>query len=126
MRPAIDLWLPRKPPPPPGGAVMAQYQSRIGELEAWKSHMTTKYKRLEDRRAMDLEGFNRDVTALRKALGLTERKLHQMRLVLRLDVRLNPHPPPPRTRTLHTQWMSQHGLHTRSADTMAQTSPCSC
>lgn len=68
-------------------AVMAQYQSRIGELEAWKAHMTAKYKRLEDRRAMDLEGFNRDVTALRKALGLTERKLHQMRLVLRLDVR---------------------------------------
>lgn len=66
-------------------AVMAQYQSRIGELEAWKAHMTAKYKRLEDRRAMDLEGFNRDVTALRKALGLTERKLHQMRLVLRLD-----------------------------------------
>jgi hypothetical protein len=75
------------------GAVMAQYQNRISELEAWKAHMTTKYKRLEDRRAMDLEGFNRDVTALRKALGLTERKLHQMRLVLRLDVRPVPADP---------------------------------
>ena len=42
-------------------------------------------KELQTRRAMDLEGFTADVTTLRKLLNAVDRRLHQTRLVQRLD-----------------------------------------
>ena len=43
-------------------------------------------KQLEVRRALDAEGWLSDVTILRKQLQAVDRKLHQMRLVDRLQV----------------------------------------
>lgn len=40
-------------------------------------------KALEGRRAMDMEGFAADLSALRKMLTAVDRKLHEMRLVER-------------------------------------------
>lgn len=42
-------------------------------------------KELEHRRALDLEGFTADITHLRKSVVAVDRKLHQMRLVHRLE-----------------------------------------
>lgn len=43
-------------------------------------------KQLEIRRALDAEGWLSDVTILRKQLAAVDRKLHQMRLMDRLQV----------------------------------------
>ncbi len=43
-------------------------------------------KQLEMRRALDAEGWLSDVTILRKQLAAVDRKLHQMRLMDRLQV----------------------------------------
>lgn len=43
-------------------------------------------KQLEIRRALDAEGWLSDVTILRKQLAAIDRKLHQMRLMDRLQV----------------------------------------
>lgn len=43
-------------------------------------------KLLEIRRALDAEGWLSDVTILRKQLAAVDRKLHQMRLMDRLQV----------------------------------------
>jgi len=43
-------------------------------------------KQLEVRRALDAEGWLSDVTILRKQLAAVDRKLHQMRLMDRLQV----------------------------------------
>ena len=43
-------------------------------------------KHLEIRRALDAEGWLSDVTILRKQLAAVDRKLHQMRLMDRLQV----------------------------------------
>lgn len=45
-------------------------------------------KLLETRRALDAEGWLSDVTILRKQLAAVDRKLHQMRLMDRLQVRI--------------------------------------
>lgn len=50
-------------------SVMKQYQTRIKELEHALSSLTEKHKKLEFRRSLDVEGFNNDVTALRKQVG---------------------------------------------------------
>ena len=47
-------------------------------------------KQLEIRRALDAEGWLSDVTILRKQLAAVDRKLHQMRLMDRLQVCLHP------------------------------------
>jgi len=47
-------------------AVMHQYQGRIKELEEELSSLKEKHKALGTRRTLDLEGFSRDVTNLRK------------------------------------------------------------
>ena len=43
-------------------------------------------RQLEVRRALDAEGWLNDVTILRKQLAAVDRKLHQMRLMDRLQV----------------------------------------
>ena len=43
-------------------------------------------KQLDIRRALDAEGWLSDVTILRKQLAAVDRKLHQMRLMDRLQV----------------------------------------
>lgn len=40
---------------------------------------------MEHRRALDMEGFTNDVSLLRKQLASVDRKLHQMRLLDRLE-----------------------------------------
>jgi len=66
-------------------AVMVQYQNRLNELETQLAAAKDRYKKLEGRRTLDLEGFARDVTLLRQQLNKVERQLHQMRLVARLE-----------------------------------------
>jgi coiled-coil domain-containing protein 77 len=66
-------------------AVAAQYERRINELEGQLKTLRKKHKELEHRRALDLEGFTADVTALRRLLSAVDRRLHQTRLVQRLD-----------------------------------------
>ena len=66
-------------------AVAAQYERRINELEGQLKTLRRKHKELEHRRALDLEGFTADVTTLRRLLSAVDRRLHQTRLVQRLD-----------------------------------------
>ena len=66
-------------------AVAAQYERRINELEGQLRTLRKKHKELEHRRALDLEGFTADVTTLRRLLSAVDRRLHQTRLVQRLD-----------------------------------------
>ncbi|KAK3242884.1 hypothetical protein CYMTET_47438 [Cymbomonas tetramitiformis] len=66
-------------------AVMTQYENRIKDLDAQLGSLRGKHKALEARRLLDLEGFTRDVTLLRKQLCAVDRKLHQLRLANRLE-----------------------------------------
>lgn len=66
-------------------AIATQYERRIKELEGSNKAIKKKMKELQTRRAMDLEGFTADVTTLRKLLNAVDRRLHQTRLVQRLD-----------------------------------------
>lgn len=63
----------------------SQYEQRIGDMETKIMRLKEKNKQLEHRRALDLEGFTNDITILRKQLAVVDRKLHQMRLVDRLE-----------------------------------------
>ncbi len=58
-------------------------------------------KQLEVRRALDAEGWLSDVTILRKQLAAVDRKLHQMRLMDRLQVSC---PVSLYSHVLFTQW----------------------
>ncbi|KAG2498150.1 hypothetical protein HYH03_003908 [Edaphochlamys debaryana] len=64
---------------------VAQYDRRIAELELKVARLAESNKQLELRRHLDCEGWTADVTALRKTLGAVDRKLHEMRLVERLE-----------------------------------------
>jgi coiled-coil domain-containing protein 77 len=66
-------------------AIATQYEKRIRELEATTKATKKKMKQLQQRRTMDLEGFTADVTTLRRLLSAVDRRLHQTRLVQRLD-----------------------------------------
>ena len=66
-------------------AIATQYGRRIKELEGSNKAIKKKMKELQTRRAMDLEGFTADVTTLGKLLNAVDRRLHQARLVQRLD-----------------------------------------
>ena len=66
-------------------AVKAQHEVRCAELEAKIAKLEDKSRELEHRRALDLEGFTADITNLRKSLIAVDRKLHQMRLIHRLE-----------------------------------------
>ena len=66
-------------------AIATQYERRIKELERENKKTRKKMRDLEQRRAMDLEGFTSDVTTLRKLLSAVDRRLHQTRLAQRLD-----------------------------------------
>ncbi|GIM05695.1 hypothetical protein Vretimale_10129 [Volvox reticuliferus] len=64
---------------------VAQYDRRVSELELKVARLTEANKQLELRRHLDCEGWTADVTALRKTLTAVDRKLHEMRLVERLE-----------------------------------------
>ena len=66
-------------------ALKFNYEKRIGELGSALSKLRKQHKQLEYRRALDLTGFNSDISHLRKKLVGVDRKLHGMRLVERLD-----------------------------------------
>ena len=67
------------------GALKMNYEKRISELEASLQKLRKKHKQLEYRRALDLAGFNSDVTQLRKQMSSVDRNLHRMRLIERLE-----------------------------------------
>ena len=67
------------------GALKMNYEKRISELEASLQKVRKKHKQLEYRRALDLAGFNSDVTQLRKQMSSVDRNLHRMRLIERLE-----------------------------------------
>ena len=67
------------------GALKMNYEKRISELEGALSTLKKKHKKLEYRRALDLAGFNSDVTQLRKQMSSVDRNLHRMRLIERLE-----------------------------------------
>ncbi|GLC41905.1 hypothetical protein PLESTB_001046000 [Pleodorina starrii] len=64
---------------------VAQYDRRVSELELRAARLTEANRQLELRRHLDCEGWTADVTALRKTLTAVDRKLHEMRLVERLE-----------------------------------------
>ncbi|GFR40782.1 hypothetical protein Agub_g1396 [Astrephomene gubernaculifera] len=64
---------------------VSQYDKRIAELELRAARLTESNRQLELRRHLDCEGWTADVTALRKTLTAVDRKLHEMRLVERLE-----------------------------------------
>ena len=66
-------------------AVRQQYEVRIADLESALAKLRSAHARLEKRRAFDVEGYIADVSAMRKKVTATERRLHQMRLCNRLD-----------------------------------------
>lgn len=67
------------------GALKMNYEKRITELESNLQALRKKHKRLEYRRALDLAGFNSDVSNLRKQMSTVDRNLHRMRLIERLE-----------------------------------------
>ncbi|KXZ44254.1 hypothetical protein GPECTOR_70g485 [Gonium pectorale] len=66
-------------------AAVAAYDRRVAELELKVARLTEANKQLELRRHLDCEGWTADVTVLRKMLTAVDRKLHEMRLVERLE-----------------------------------------
>lgn len=66
-------------------AVKSQYEQRVQDLESKWLKTKDKLKQAEYRRVLDAEGFTNDVSLLRKQLAAVDRKLHQMRLLDRLD-----------------------------------------
>ena len=66
-------------------AIATQYEQRIADLEEEVKKQKKKQRDLEHRRTMDIEGFTSDVTTLRRLLSAVDRRLHQTRLVQRLD-----------------------------------------
>ncbi|QDZ18649.1 hypothetical protein HOP50_02g11520 [Chloropicon primus] len=67
------------------GALKMNYEKRISELEGSLQTLRKKHKKLEYRRALDLAGFNSDVTQLRQQMTSVDRNLHRMRLIERLE-----------------------------------------
>lgn len=67
------------------GALKTNYERRIMELESALEQLKKKHKQLEYRRALDLTGFNSDISQLRKQIVCIDRKLHGMRLIERLE-----------------------------------------
>ncbi|KAG2433514.1 hypothetical protein HYH02_012632 [Chlamydomonas schloesseri] len=63
----------------------AAYDRRVQELELKVARLAEANKQLELRRALDVEGWAADVSALRKMLTAVDIKLHEMRLVERLE-----------------------------------------
>lgn len=66
-------------------AVRSQLERRIADLEAKLRRAVQARKAVEYRRALDLEGFSRDVSSLRRQLTAVDRRFHAMRLQERLD-----------------------------------------
>ncbi|GMH33975.1 hypothetical protein BSKO_01809 [Bryopsis sp. KO-2023] len=66
-------------------SMKGQYEQRASDLETKVQKLTEKNKQIEYRRALDLEGFTSDISLLRKQLLVLDRKLHQMRLLDRLE-----------------------------------------
>ncbi|EFJ43281.1 centriole protein [Volvox carteri f. nagariensis] len=64
---------------------VAQYDRRVSELELKVARLSESNRQLELRRHLDCEGWTADVSALRKTLTAVDRKLHEMRLVERLE-----------------------------------------
>eukprot|EP01026_Neomeris_dumetosa_P029646 TRINITY_DN23995_c0_g1_i4.p1 TRINITY_DN23995_c0_g1~~TRINITY_DN23995_c0_g1_i4.p1 ORF type:complete len:295 (+),score=54.52 TRINITY_DN23995_c0_g1_i4:580-1464(+) len=58
---------------------------RQQELEGKVQKVNKRCAELEHRRALDLEGFTNDVSMLRKQLAAVNRRLHQMRILDRLE-----------------------------------------
>ena len=67
------------------GALKMNYEKRIAELEGSLQKLRKKHKQLEYRRALDVAGFNSDVTQLRQQMSSVDRNLHRMRLIERLE-----------------------------------------
>lgn len=61
------------------------YEDRIADLENRNRRLQRANTQLEERRAMDVEGFTATITALRQKLKTVERKQLTMRLEERLD-----------------------------------------
>ena len=66
-------------------ALKMNYEKRIADLESSLQKLKKKHKQLEYRRALDLAGFNSDVSQLRKQMSSVDRNLHKMRLIERLE-----------------------------------------
>eukprot|EP00899_Mesostigma_viride_P008061 jgi/Mesvir1/17256/Mv07665-RA.1 len=66
-------------------AVRVQSGKRIQALVDRVRKQKQQYRELQHRRALDLEGFTNDITLLRKKLAVVDRRLHQMRLMDRLE-----------------------------------------
>ena len=60
--------------------VRHQYEMRIAELEGNLKKVKTAKTRLEKRRALDVEGFAADISAMRKTVVAVDRRLHAARL----------------------------------------------
>ena len=70
---------------PPVSIPAALASACIADLEEEVKKQKKKQRDLEHRRTMDIEGFTSDVTTLRRLLSAVDRRLHQTRLVQRLD-----------------------------------------
>ena len=66
-------------------AVRQQYEVRVADLEEALKKLRAAHAKLQRRRAHDVEGWGADISAMRKKVSATERRLHQLRLCHRLD-----------------------------------------
>lgn len=64
--------------------VQVDMEARIDELEGRARRLADRNRRLEGRRAADMDGWISDVTLLRKQIAAVDRKLTQMRVMERL------------------------------------------
>lgn len=68
-------------------SVRTQYEKLTADLEARCQRLQDQNRQLEQRRALDMEGFSTDVTTLRKMIAAVDRKVVQVRLADRLEDR---------------------------------------
>ncbi|KAK9844770.1 hypothetical protein WJX74_006686 [Apatococcus lobatus] len=66
-------------------ASQGQSETHTHELQEKLERAQEAVRQLEIRRALDQEGWDSDVTLLRRQMSAVDRKMHQMRLVGRLD-----------------------------------------
>lgn len=64
-----------------------ELQARVIESEDRYSALYEKHQTLKSRRGQDLEGFTNDAAILRKKLAAVEKKLHEMKVVERVQVK---------------------------------------
>lgn len=68
-----------------GERMQQSLEQQLAEAKAKLARALAGRQQLEQRRALDVEGFTADIALLRKALTATDRRLHQMRLADRLE-----------------------------------------